>query len=160
MTSLWATSLTQLTYLNESVQLSLVSTKISLIYLFFVLLLLGYCPTPHITLLVLHVATAFQELDKQTITSFVSCSQGIRLKISLEQWTSAISLKVSWKDLYSEFHDRWLRLACNRGLEIVLLDHRCVKNMRPQYWIQILEYLKILPERSIVQYTTLWFLHH
>jgi len=28
------------------------------------LLVLGYCPTPHVTLLVLYVAPAFQELDR------------------------------------------------------------------------------------------------
>jgi hypothetical protein len=72
-----------LAYLNESVRLPSVSKKIALIYLFFILGwrsdVLGYCPSPHVTLWVLYVAPAFQELAKQII-SFVGCSQGFWLK--------------------------------------------------------------------------------
>lgn len=115
MTSLCATSLTQLTYLNESVQLCLVSTKISCIYIFLSwvkgLLVLGYCPSPHIILWVLHVTPAFQELAKQTIISFIGCSQGIQLK---DLWSNVLpAFHVSWMDLYSEFYDRWLQTAHN-----------------------------------------------
>jgi hypothetical protein len=38
------------------------------------LLVLGYCPTPYVTLWVLKVAHAFQELAKQTTIFFVDCS--------------------------------------------------------------------------------------
>ena len=31
--------------------------------------MLGYCPSPHVSLSVLHVAPAFQQLAKQTIIS-------------------------------------------------------------------------------------------
>ena len=53
--------------------ISLVSTQISSIYLFFVL-----GSRPNITLSILYVAPAFQELAKQTIISSVGCSPGIR----------------------------------------------------------------------------------
>ena len=79
VTTLRASSLTQLAYLNASAQPSSVSMEISFIYLFFLLvqglLVLGYCPSPYATLRVLHVAPAFQGLAKQTIISFVGCSQ-------------------------------------------------------------------------------------
>jgi hypothetical protein len=68
-----------LAYLNASFQLSLVSAQISSIYLFSVLVQ-GYYPSPNITLSVLHVAAAFQELDTQTIINFVGCSPDIRHK--------------------------------------------------------------------------------
>ena len=41
--------------------------------------MLGYCPSPYVTLSVLHVAPALHELAKQTIIPFVRCSQGFRL---------------------------------------------------------------------------------
>jgi hypothetical protein len=44
------------------------------------LLMIGYFLSPHVTLWVLRVAPAFQELAKHTIISFVGCSHGFRLK--------------------------------------------------------------------------------
>ena len=126
MRSLCTTSLTQLTYLNESVQLCLVSTKI-FIYIFFLswvqgLLVLGYCPSPHVILWVPHVVPAFQELVKQTIISFVGCSQGIQLK---DLWSNVLpAFHVSWMGHYSEFYDKWLQTAHNWGLAIILLDQQ------------------------------------
>jgi len=77
--------------------------KISFIYLSSPwvqgLLVLGYCFSPSVTLCVLHVTTAFHELAKQTLISFVGCSQGFRLE------DFRPSLKVSGMNLYCEFYD-------------------------------------------------------
>lgn len=94
-----------LTYLNESVQLCLASTKISCIYIYIYtflswvqgLLMFGYCPSPHVMLWVLHVAPASQELVKQTLISFVGCSQGIQLT---DLWSNVLpAFHISWMDL-------------------------------------------------------------
>jgi hypothetical protein len=77
VTSICTTSLTQLAYFNASVQISLVSTKISFIY-YFLSCVQGYCPSPYVTLSVPHAANAFQDLAKQTIISFVCCSEDFR----------------------------------------------------------------------------------
>jgi hypothetical protein len=78
--------------------------KISFIYLFSRwvqgLLVLGYCSSPNVALGVLHVVPAFQELAKQTIISFVGCSQGFRL----EDFCSN-NLPPFTKDFYCEFYD-------------------------------------------------------
>jgi hypothetical protein len=77
-----------------SVQLCLVSRKIPSIYIFLSwvqgLLVLGYCPSPHVILCVLHVAPAFQELAKQTIISF--------------GWSQGIQLKDLWSNVLPAFH--------------------------------------------------------
>jgi hypothetical protein len=72
-----------LAYLNDSIRLSLVSTEF-LLFIYFScwvqgLLVLGYCPSSYVTLQGFHVVPEFQELAKQTIISFASCLQGIRL---------------------------------------------------------------------------------
>jgi len=46
---------------------------------------------------------------------------------SLKQWLSAVSRKVTWMELYSDYHDGWLRTACNWGLENVLLDSKMLQ---------------------------------
>jgi hypothetical protein len=105
--------MSNLAHLSDSVQLSLVSMNISFIYLFSpwvqVLLVLGYYPSPSVTLWALHVAPAFHELAKQIIISFVSCSQGFRLE------DFRPSLEVSWMDLYCEFYDG------RQGLEMCVM---------------------------------------
>jgi len=66
----------------------------------------------------------FQELAKKTNIFFVCCSQVFRLKRIQEQWPSALSLKVSWMDIYSQFYDGWLRTACNWGPKIAWLHQQ------------------------------------
>jgi hypothetical protein len=104
----------------------------NLLYIYFFLswvqglLVLGYCPSPHVILWVLHVAPAFQELAKQTIVSFIGCSQGIQLK---DLWSTVLpAFHISWMDLYNEFYDGWLQTAHNWGLAIILLDQQMYQN--------------------------------
>jgi len=58
--------------------------KFSFIGLFFVLgwrfVVLGCCPSFHVTLCLLHASHAFQGSAKQTLFPFVGCSQGFRLE--------------------------------------------------------------------------------
>ena len=114
-TSLCTTSLTQLAYLNASFQLSLVSTIISSIY-YFSSHIQGYCPSPNITLSALHVAAAFQQLAKQTITVF---------PLSVAHRVSDLKISGAMTFLpfvYCEFYDGWLRTASNCGLAVVVLN--------------------------------------
>jgi hypothetical protein len=63
---------------------SLLSVRKFLLFIYFSpwvedLLVLSYCSLPCVSLWVLHVAPALQELAKQTVISFVGCSQGFQL---------------------------------------------------------------------------------
>jgi len=75
--------MSKLAYLSDSVQLSLVSMKISFIYLSSPwvqgLRVLGYCLSPYITFCVLHVTIAFHELAKQIIIFTSTTNQQMHL---------------------------------------------------------------------------------
>ena len=93
--------------------ISLVSTQISSIYLFFVL-----GSRPNITLSILYVAPAFQELAKQTIISSVGCSPGIRFNdlwsTDLPQFTKGfLNGRLLWVLWRMASNSRWQR-ASNR----------------------------------------------
>ena len=87
--------------------------------------MLGYCPSPFVTLWILTFAPAFQKLAKQTIYSLGDCSQGIRLKDLWSNELSTLSLKFSWIDVYSELYDGRLPTAGSWGPAVLL--NRCNK---------------------------------
>ena len=74
----------------------------------------GHCPSPNITLSILHVAPpAFQELAEQTI------SLSVAHRVSDTKISGAMTFRPF---VYCEFYDGWLRTACNWGLGVVVLN--------------------------------------
>jgi len=79
------------------------------------MLVLGYCPSPHVTLWVMHVVAEFHELTKQTIISSVGCSQGFPLKDLWNNDHPPFTKGFLNGPTASEFYDECLRTALIEG---------------------------------------------
>jgi len=74
VTSLWATSLTQLAYLTAASNPRGQYENFFYCFIFRLwFVVLGFCPSSHVTLWILHASHAFQGSAKQTLFLFVGC---------------------------------------------------------------------------------------
>jgi hypothetical protein len=114
------------------------------------LLVFGNCRSTYFALCLLHIAPAFQELEKGTFICFVGCSKCSRPKYIWRNhlppcnkcFLNGLRLWVIWRtartrDLcnalsrHSNVHG-WLRTALTKGHQSFCLINKCTKNI----WLQ------------------------